>query len=109
MIDINLIRENKDLVKENIKKKFQDQKLPLVDEVYEYDKLYRECKNKCDTLKNKKNKLSDTIGVLVKEKKQEEINKTKIEISSIQSDIDELDKREIELQNKIKERRRKKC
>ena len=54
MIDINLIRENKDLVKENIKKKFQDQKLPLVDEVYEYDKLYRECKNKCDTLKNKK-------------------------------------------------------
>ena len=55
MIDINLIRENKDLVKENIKKKFQDQKLPLVDEVYEYDKLYRECKNKCDTLKNKKN------------------------------------------------------
>ena len=104
MIDINLIRENKDLVKENIKKKFQDQKLPLVDEVYEYDKLYRECKNKCDTLKNKKNKLSDTIGVLVKEKKQEEINKTKIEISSIQSDIDELDKREIELQNKIKER-----
>ena len=104
MIDINLIRENKDLVKENIKKKFQDQKLPLVDEVYELDKLYRECKNKCDSLKSKKNKLSDSIGVLVREKKQEEINQTKIEISSIQSDIDELDKREIELQGKIKER-----
>ena len=104
MIDINLIRENKDLVKENIKKKFQDQKLPLVDEVYELDKLYRECKNKCDSLKSKKNKLSDSIGVLVREHKQEEINKTKIEISSIQSEIDELDKREIELQGKIKER-----
>ena len=46
MIDIKLIRENRDLVKENIKKKFQDEKLPLVDEVYEFDIEYRECKSK---------------------------------------------------------------
>ena len=54
MIDIKLIRENRDLVKENIKKKFQDEKLPLVDEVYELDKKYRECKTKVDNLKAEK-------------------------------------------------------
>ena len=58
MIDIKLIRENRELVKENIKKKFQDEKLPLVDEVYELDIKYRECKTKADNLKSEKNKLS---------------------------------------------------
>ena len=56
MIDIKLIRENKELVKENIKKKFQDEKLPLVDEVYELDLKYRECKVKADNLRSEKNK-----------------------------------------------------
>ena len=51
MIDINLIRENRDLVKDNIKKKFQDQKLPLVDEVYELDIKYRELKTKADNIR----------------------------------------------------------
>ena len=54
MIDIKLIRENKEKVKENIKKKFQDEKLPIVDEVYELDKTYRETKFKADNLKSEK-------------------------------------------------------
>ena len=57
MIDIKLIRENRDIVKENIKKKFQDEKLHLVDEVYELDKEYRECKSKGDSLRSEKNNL----------------------------------------------------
>ena len=69
MIDIKLIRENRDIVKENIKKKFQDDKLSLVDEVYEYDVEYRECKAKGDNLRSEKNKLSGTIGLLMKDKK----------------------------------------
>ena len=55
MIDIKLIRENRELVKENIKKKFQDEKLTLVDEVYELDIKYRECKTKADNLRSEKN------------------------------------------------------
>ena len=77
MIDINLIRENKDLVKENIKKKFQDEKLPLVDEVFNLDKEYRECKLKGDTLRGEKNKLSDSIGALMREGKKDEAEKLK--------------------------------
>ena len=61
MIDIKIIRENRDIVKENIKKKFQDDKLSLVDEVYEYDIEYRECKSKGDNLRSEKNKLSSQI------------------------------------------------
>ena len=68
MIDIKLIRENRDLVKENIKKKFQDEKLPLVDEVYELDIKYRECKTTGDNLRSEKNNLSSQIGLLMKEK-----------------------------------------
>ena len=69
MIDIKLIRENRDLVKENIKKKFQDEKLGLVDEVYEYDKSYREFKLMIDQLRAKRNSLSSSIGMLMREKK----------------------------------------
>ncbi|HOZ88752.1 MAG TPA: serine--tRNA ligase, partial [Bacilli bacterium] len=62
MIDINLIRENKELVKENIKKKFQEQKLYLVDEIFELDVTYRQTKKEADDLRSKKNQLSDQIG-----------------------------------------------
>ena len=62
MIDINLIRENKDLVKENIKKKFQDKKLPLVDEIYDMDLEYRKIKKEADELRAKVNSLSSEIG-----------------------------------------------
>ena len=103
MIDIKLIRENRDLVKENIKKKFQDEKLPLVDEVFNLDVEYRECKSKGDNLRNEKNKLSASIGELVREKKMDEVSKIKEEVSSMQKEIESLESREVELESKIKE------
>ena len=103
MIDIKLIRENRDLVKENIKKKFQDSKLPLVDEVYNMDIEYRECKSKGDNLRNDKNKLSSKIGELMRDKKIDEVNSIKEQVSSMQEEIVNLEKRELELESKIKE------
>lgn len=70
MIDIKLIRENKELVKENIKKKFQDKKLVLVDEIYDLDIKYRDAKTKADNLKAEKNKISAQIGNLMREGKK---------------------------------------
>ena len=103
MIDIKYIRENKDLVKENIKKKFQDNKLPLVDEVYNLDIEYRECKSKGDNLRSEKNKLSSTIGSLMRDKKIDEANLVKDKVTSMQKEIEDLESREVELENKIKE------
>ncbi len=103
MIDIKLIRENRELVKENIKKKFQDKKLPLVDEVYELDKEYREYKVKADNLKAERNKLSSEIGSLMKDKKIEEANKVKEKVNNINKEIPEYEEKEIELENKIKQ------
>ena len=70
MIDIKLIRENRELVKENIKKKFQDAKLPLVDEVYELDKEYRLLKTSADENRKNRNEISGNIGLLMREGKQ---------------------------------------
>ena len=103
MIDMKLIRENRDLVKENIKKKFQDEKLPLVDEVFNLDVEYRESKSKGDNLRSEKNKLSSSIGSLMREKKIDEANKVKEQVTSIQNEIDELEDKEIELEKKIKD------
>ena len=72
MIDIKLIRENRELVKENIKKKFQDSKLPLVDEVYELDKEYRLLKTSADENRKNRNEISGNIGLLMREGKKEE-------------------------------------
>ena len=102
MIDIKLIRENKELVKENIKKKFQDEKLPLVDEIYELDKEYREYKVKGDTLRANKNNLSKSIGVLLKDKKLDEVENVKETIANITKELDELGNKESELENIIK-------
>ncbi len=102
MIDIKLIRENKDLVKENIKKKFQDHKLPLVDEIYELDLEYREVKQNMDTKRAEKNKLSAEIGALMRDKKIEEANEIKAKVSTMGEEIDALTKREDELSEIIK-------
>src|SRR5574344_1391944 len=104
MIDIKLIRENKDLVKENIKKKFQDKKLSLVDEVYDLDMEYREYKFKVDNLRSEKNKLSDSIGSLMREKKIDEANEVKGKVASIQKEIEECEKKEEDLQKTIKDK-----
>ena len=104
MIDIKLIRENRELVKENIKKKFQTEKLGLVDEVYEYDKSYRECKMKVDELRAKRNSLSASIGVLMRDKKLDEVEKIKNEVSNINEEIESVEEKEERLEKEIKDR-----
>ena len=104
MIDIKLIRENKDLVKENIKKKFQDEKLPLVDEVFELDKRVREVQVRVDGLKADKNRLSGEIGKLMKDGKKEEVEEIKATIAKTANEISELEKEFEELTIAIKEK-----
>ena len=104
MIDIKLIRENRELVKQNIKNKFQDEKLPLVDEVYEFDKTYRECKQEGDTLRAKRNELSSQIGGLMREGKKDEAEKIKSEVGNINTKISELEEKEANLEVEIKNR-----
>ena len=104
MIDIKLIRENKDLVKENIRKKFQDEKLVLVDEVFDMDKRVREVQTKKDELRANKNKMSGEIGLLMKDKKIEEANKIKEEIARMGQEIDALEEEQGKLTKEIRER-----
>ena len=104
MIDIKLIRENKDLVKENIKKKFQDEKLVLVDEVYNLDIEYRDTKKKVDDLKAEKNRLSESIGSLMRDGAYEEADDVKKKVSEISVSIPELEEKEESLSKEIKDR-----
>ena len=104
MIDIKLIRENKELVKENIRKKFQDAKIALVDEVYEMDINYREAKAKADNLRSEKNKKSSEIGSLMRDKKLEDANKLKDLIANMDSEIKALEEKEESLSVLIKEK-----
>ena len=102
MIDIKIIRENRNIVKENIKKKFQDQKLPLVDEVYDLDIKFREAKLEADTLRGEKNTKSALIGQLMREGKKDEAAKVKNEVSKANTRITELETIEEKLQADIK-------
>ena len=102
MIDIKLIRENRDLVKENIKKKFQDEKLPLVDEVYELDKEYRSIRVEADTNRKNRNDISDQIGTLMREGKKEEGLALKEKVVEINKTLEELEVKEKELEDKIR-------
>ena len=104
MIDIKLIRENRDLVKENIKNKFQDEKLPLVDEVYELDKRVREVQVNADGLKAEKNKLSGEIGKLMKEGKKDEAEGIKKTIQENADEITKLEEEQETLTSQIKEK-----
>ncbi len=104
MIDIKLIREDKELVKENIKKKFQDHKLHLVDEVYDLDIKFRNVKQEGDNLRSLKNTKSSLIGSLMKDNKKEEANLLKEEISSISDRIKKLELEQSELEQQIKEK-----
>ncbi len=102
MIDIKLIRENKELVKENIKKKFQDEKLPLVDEIYDLDKKYRETKQKMDEKRALKNKISDQIGSLMRDGKKDEAMKIKAEVAQMGDEIEKLTQDEENISKEIK-------
>jgi len=101
MIDIKLIRENPELVKENIKKKFQDHKLELVDKVIELDKKSREAILNGDTLRAKRNSLSEQIGSLMREGKREETENIKLEVKKINDELVEVEKSEETLKEEI--------
>jgi len=104
MIDIKLIRENPNLVKENIKKKFQNQKLVLVDEVLELDKKNREAKLNGDNLRSDRKKLSEQIGQLMKSGQKEEANHLKEEVQKINSALEENEELEEKYSEEIKSR-----
>lgn len=104
MIDIKLIRENPELVKENIKKKFQDHKLALVDEVAELDVKFRQTKNKADDLRAERNSSSKEIGNLMRQGLKEEAEALKTKISNINEEISSLEAEEVKLAEEIKNR-----
>ena len=102
MIDIKLIRENPELVKENIKKKFQDQKLELVDEVKKLDEDYRALRVRADELRGRRNTISKEIGQLMKQGLKDKAEEVKAEVAKIAKEIEESEVKEIELEAAIK-------
>ena len=104
MIDINLIRTNPDLVRENIKKKFQDAKLPLVDEVIALDKQNREAIQRADYLRSQRNKISKMIGGLMAKGQKEEAEAAKQQVKDMQDELAALEVKEEELAAEIKKR-----
>ncbi len=104
MLDIKFLRENPDVVKENIKKKFQDHKLPMVDEVIEFDKEVRAVQQEGDDLRRQRNDLSKQIGVLMKEGKKDEAEKVKAQVTANAERLSELEARQAELSEEIKKR-----
>ncbi|MBQ5399059.1 MAG: serine--tRNA ligase [Ruminococcus sp.] len=101
MIDIKFLRENPDLVKENIRKKFQDNKLDLVDEVIELDKQSREAKGKADELRANRNKLSKQIGALYAQGKKDEAEELKKQVSAQGAQLETLEAQEDRLSKKV--------
>jgi len=102
MIDIKFLRENPEIVKENIKKKFQDHKLTLVDEVLELDKKSRELKLNGDELRASRNSLSSQIGSLMREGKKSEAEEIKLKVGIINKNLEENEKLEEEYSSKLK-------
>ena len=103
MIDIKFLRENPDVVKENIKKKFQDSKLPLVDEVIALDKELRSYQLKADTLRGDRNRLSKEIGGLMAKGQKEEAEKVKAQVKAFSDELAECEAKETELGEKVKQ------
>ena len=103
MIDIKLLRTNPQRVKDNIKKKFQDEKLPLVDEVCELDEKFRAAKMKGDDLRNKRNVMSKQIGGLMAKGQKDEAESIKAQVKEIGAQLEKLQKEEAELEARIRE------
>ena len=101
MLDIKFLRENPDVVKENIKKKFQDSKLPLVDEVIALDEESRKTKQEADALRAERNKISKQIGALMAQGKKEEAEETKKLVTEKSELLESLEGKEKELEEKI--------
>lgn len=104
MLDINLLRTNPDLVRENIKKKFQDAKLPLVDEVIELDKANRAAIQRADFLRSQRNKISKSIGGMMAKGQREEAEAAKQQVKDMQDELAELEQKEAEYAAQIRER-----
>ena len=104
MIDIKFLRENPDAVKENIKKKFEFQKLPMVDEVIEFDKERREVIGKKEELQSRRNKISKQIGMPMGQGKKDEAEKVKADVAEINKQLPELEARDKELAEEINKR-----
>ena len=104
MIDINLIRKTPDVVRENIRKKFQDSKLPLVDEVIELDASYRAAKTRCDELRNRRNVLSKQIGGLMARGEREAAEATKAEVKAMADEMAALEAQETTYEAEIRKR-----
>ena len=104
MLDIKFVRENPEIVKKNIKNKFQDKKLPLVDEVIELDKKIRELKAKGDNLRKERNELSSRIGSLMREKKIDEANVIKERVVEINNMLVSIEEDETSMSNSLKEK-----
>ena len=102
MIDIKFLRENPDAVKENIKKKFQDSKLPLVDEVIELDAQLRKAQQRGDSLRADRNRISKEIGGFMAKGQKEEAEKAKAQVKEFSDELAELEKQEEELSEKVK-------
>lgn len=102
MIDINLIRTNPELVKENIKKKFQDEKLPLVDKVLELDKKNRALKQEGDNLRAERNQLSSQIGLLMKQGKKDEAEVIKQQVAQGKVRLEQIDEEQLEIEAEVK-------
>ena len=103
MLDIRFVRENPDIVKENIKKKFQDEKLPLVDEAIDLDSKKRAYQQEADDLKAERNKISKQIGALMAQGKKEEAEEVKKQVSDSGARISELDKLQAEAADRLQE------
>ena len=101
MIDLKFLRENPDVVKENIKKKFQDHKLPLVDEVIELDAKARAAQSEADELRASRNKLSKQIGALMGQGKKDEAEEVKAQVAANAARLSELEAQEKELSEKV--------
>lgn len=102
MIDIAILRANPDAVKENMRKKFQDAKLHLVDEAYDLDKEYRAALTRASELRAQRNKLSKEIGQLMREGKKEEAENTKKLVGQMAQELKEMEEKEAELEPKLK-------
>ena len=96
MLDINLLRNDPEKVKENIRKKFQDQKLPMVDEVVAFDKQYREARQQADSLRNQRKTLSKQIGGMMAKGQKEEAEAVKAQVAALADDLAALEKKEDE-------------
>ena len=104
MLDIKFVRTNPDAVKENIKKKFQDEKIPMVDEVIEFDAKYRADKTRCDELRAQRNKKSKEIGGLMAKGQKEEAEKIKAEVKAMADEMTKLEEDEKTFAEEVKNR-----